>query len=56
MRCADCHPRGRGAADFSCTGCHDHGRREMDHEHRRVRGYGYDSPACLRCHPNGEGD
>ena len=49
--CTDCHPS--GIASFTCLTCHDHRRSEMDDEHDDVRGYRYDSNACLSCHPRG---
>lgn len=50
--CNDCHTTGSFQA-FSCLGCHEHRRSEMDDEHRRVGGYRYESRACLSCHPTG---
>jgi hypothetical protein len=50
--CSDCHT-GNNFQTFSCLGCHEHRRSEMDDEHRRVPGYRYESRACLTCHPTG---
>ncbi len=49
--CTDCHPS--GVARFTCLTCHEHRRSEMDDEHDDVRGYRYESSACLSCHPRG---
>ena len=49
--CTDCHPS--GTRTFTCTNCHEHRRSEMDDEHDDVRGYRFDSNACLSCHPRG---
>ena len=54
--CADCHVIPNNFAAFECINCHEHNKREMDDEHRGVRGYSYDSQACYSCHPNGEED
>lgn len=59
-QCLECHPaelpeRPFPSADFglfACLGCHERG--EMDEEHRGERGYAYDSPTCVGCHPTGE--
>jgi hypothetical protein len=49
--CADCHQAPGDFASFSCLGCHR--QPEMDDKHRGERGYAYDSPTCLSCHPDG---
>jgi hypothetical protein len=49
--CSDCHPS--GIVSFTCLTCHEHSRGEMDDEHDDVRGYRYESRACLSCHPRG---
>jgi len=49
--CADCHQTPSDYASFSCLGCHR--QPEMDDKHRDERGYAYDSPTCLSCHPDG---
>lgn len=53
LGCADCHVPPRSFAAFSCVDCHEHERGEMAKEHRKVRGYSYESAACYRCHPAG---
>jgi hypothetical protein len=50
--CAECHP-GNTLQTFTCLTCHEHRRSEMDDEHDDVRGYRYESTACLTCHPTG---
>ena len=50
--CSDCHTN-NNFQTFSCLGCHEHRRSEMDDEHDRVPGYRYESRACLSCHPMG---
>jgi hypothetical protein len=49
--CADCHLSPSDYGSFSCFGCHR--QPEMDDKHRERRGYAYDSPTCLSCHPDG---
>jgi hypothetical protein len=55
--CSDCHTSVNQGSfqNFSCLNCHEHNRREMDEEHDDddVRGYRYESNACLSCHPQG---
>jgi hypothetical protein len=51
--CTDCHTSTNNFAAFSCLGCHEHDRDEMDDEHDDVGGYQYASQACLSCHPTG---
>jgi len=50
--CRDCHPDSLGTA--SCVGCHEHRQDLMDDEHALKPEYGYSSPECLRCHPDGQ--
>ena len=52
--CADCHSNAASFSDFSCLGCHEHNRADMDEEHDEVGGYQWDSQSCLGCHPAGE--
>lgn len=52
--CTDCHSNSANYAEFSCLGCHEHSRSEMDGEHDEVGGYSWESQACLQCHPNGQ--
>lgn len=54
LDCGDCHPNPRNFAAFTCISCHTHSQREMDGEHDDVRGYVYESNACLSCHPSGQ--
>jgi hypothetical protein len=49
--CEDCHETPGDFQTFSCLGCHR--QPEMDDKHRDERGYAYDSPTCLSCHPTG---
>lgn len=51
--CSDCHNSPGNFRVFTCVSCHAHRREEMDDEHDDVRGYRYDSNACLGCHPAG---
>lgn len=51
--CTDCHTNASNFRVFSCVTCHEHSREEMDDEHDDVRGYRYESTACLSCHPDG---
>ena len=51
--CSDCHTNPTTFAVFSCLGCHEHRRSEMDDEHDDVGGYRYESSACYACHPRG---
>jgi hypothetical protein len=52
-RCDQCHLNQNDYAQFSCTHCHEHGRNDMNDEHRGERGYSYDNASCFRCHPQG---
>lgn len=54
--CADCHTNPANYKMFSCIDCHEHNKTSMDSEHRGKPGYVYESNACYRCHPRGEGD
>ncbi|NUN71318.1 MAG: hypothetical protein HUU02_16595 [Bacteroidetes bacterium] len=54
--CTDCHTAAPNYATFECINCHEHGKQEMDSEHRGENGYLYQSTACYRCHPSGDGD
>ena len=53
--CQACHLDPSSYSFFSCIDCHDgeHQKRDMDDEHRGVRGYRYESNACYECHPDG---
>jgi hypothetical protein len=53
LSCAECHDVPAQPAAFTCTNCHEHGRTDMDGEHREVRDYVYATPDCYRCHPDG---
>jgi len=61
--CVSCHGDQAAFQDFSCVGCHEHrqtGRERdgsvgMDELHVGQPSYRYQSPDCLRCHPNGQG-
>ena len=52
--CIDCHTNPANYAEFTCVTCH--ANPETDNEHHEVFGYSYHSPACLACHPTGEGE
>lgn len=54
--CSDCHTNSSNYAVFSCIGCHEHNRQEMDSEHQGVSGYVYISSECFACHPDGKSD
>ncbi|MCK9410114.1 MAG: hypothetical protein WCX28_11520 [Bacteriovoracaceae bacterium] len=54
--CTDCHTAAPNYSIFECTNCHEHSRSSVDGEHDDVTGYVYQSVACYRCHPSGEGD
>lgn len=56
--CLVCHPGSRGdkpwGADFTaftCLGCHDPFRAQLDAAHARVSGYAFAN--CYSCHPSG---
>ncbi|MBI2376836.1 MAG: hypothetical protein HYV07_22750 [Deltaproteobacteria bacterium] len=53
--CQLCHGDFDTFSEFTCFKCHDHDRPETDSIHTGVSGYAYDSNACYRCHPDGEG-
>jgi hypothetical protein len=50
--CSDCHISSN-YRDFSCINCHAHDKTQMDHKHREVPGYAYNSQSCYACHPQG---
>jgi len=54
--CQDCHTNPANFKVFSCITCHEHNKTEMDDKHRGRTGYVYESSACYRCHPTGDGD
>ncbi len=54
LDCLACHEAPGMFRQFTCVSCHTHSPREMNSKHDRVRGYTYQSSACLKCHPNGE--
>lgn len=51
--CGDCHPSGGGLQTFTCLTCHTRGETNEEHDDDDVRGYRYESNACLSCHPTG---
>jgi hypothetical protein len=53
--CTDCHAVPTSFAQFTCFTCHEHAQPSMDQKHTGVPGYRYNSPDCLRCHPQGRG-
>jgi hypothetical protein len=53
--CGECHTTPGDYEVFSCTGCHDHAKPEMDATHKGVADYAYASKNCLACHPDGKG-
>jgi hypothetical protein len=54
--CATCHTVATDFSQFTCLQCHEHAQAQMDSRHSQVRGYSYNSQACLSCHPTGRGD
>ena len=54
--CVDCHQAAPVMTSFTCVSCHEHSQDRMDREHDDVRGYIFDSAACLSCHPDGRED
>lgn len=54
--CSDCHTIANNFAVFSCIGCHEHNKPDMDDKHQGVQGYVYNSADCFACHPTGEKD
>jgi hypothetical protein len=52
--CSDCHETPGDFGSFTCLTCHR--QSETDDEHRGERGYAYDSPTCVSCHPTGRAD
>jgi hypothetical protein len=47
--CSKCHPNGLNS--YSCYGCHEHSRSEVEKEHREEGIKNFSN--CLRCHPDG---
>jgi len=54
--CSDCHVNSADYKVFECINCHEHNQTEMDKDHKDEKDYTYDSPSCLRCHPDGKSD
>jgi len=54
--CTDCHVNPSNYSEFSCIGCHEHNKTDMDNKHSEENGYSYNSSECYRCHPNGNAD
>lgn len=53
--CVDCHIEPGNFQRFECIQCHEHRQQKMDDKHLgKVRGYVWESNACLNCHPNGK--
>lgn len=50
--CVDCHTEPQNRTIVECSTCHE--KADMEHAHRRVNNYSYDTPSCLSCHPTGE--
>ena len=53
VSCITCHNSGT-TQNFTCLVCHEHRESKMADVHSGRSGYSYDSPSCLRCHPDGE--
>lgn len=49
--CATCHPVASDYRVYTCTTCHANGPTTREHE--GIPGYGWESTACLGCHPGG---
>jgi hypothetical protein len=47
--CSKCHPNGLNG--YSCYGCHEHSRGEVENEHREEGIKNFNN--CVRCHPDG---
>lgn len=56
LDCTDCHENPGNFLDFTCISCHVHNQSDMADKHSDVQNYFWNSPACLDCHPNGQGD
>jgi hypothetical protein len=54
--CQDCHTDRNNFRIFSCINCHAHNRAATTSRHDEVRGFVYESNACYRCHPRGQGE
>ncbi len=52
--CIVCHMVPSNPRVFNCLSCHEHNRQDTDKDHSEVAMYTYDSPSCVRCHPNGK--
>ena len=50
-KCGDCHTNASNFKVFSCAQCHS--KSKIDGEHKSIKGYVYDFPTCLNCHPTG---
>jgi hypothetical protein len=56
LPCTACHLAPPDYKAFECIDCHEHAKPQTDAEHREESGYQYNSAACYRCHPRGNGD
>ncbi len=50
--CNECHTASGNYSVFNCLNCHKKG--ETDNDHKKVKGYNYDSNSCYACHPRGK--
>jgi hypothetical protein len=54
IACRTCHTTPGNFGLFSCANsCHPRGEMDEEHDDDDVRGYQYESRACLSCHPRG---
>ncbi|MCB0687275.1 MAG: hypothetical protein KDC53_12150, partial [Saprospiraceae bacterium] len=54
--CSSCHKDPNNLSSFTCLECHEHNEGDMNHQHRDIQGYSYESTACLACHPDGNSE
>lgn len=53
--CTECHVQPGDRSVLGCAGCHGHEQAQMAAQHGGKEGYAFESRACLRCHPRGQG-
>lgn len=54
--CTECHTNSSSYSVFSCIGCHEHNKTNMDEIHQEESGYSYNSTSCFSCHPRGNAE
>lgn len=51
--CSNCHGDANDYTTFQCIECHGHAETSMSAAHSGVASYGWTTPQCYACHPEG---